>query len=199
MTVVEYLISISDMFLSYEVDAELQIDEEEYRKNSYTSLTEFIISGENLDSYDLSGLTITIYPERNHLDIVLSADKDNAPKQDNDEKSSNLLDDLAEIDFTNLPWLIREKTGEYIYIIKDNFVIGKSKLHANYAVENNTAISREHCTFIRAEKLTYLRDEHSTNGTYVDGTRLTPGRRVLLSDGMRINLANERFIFKCKR
>lgn len=199
MTVVEYLISISDKFLSYEVDAELQVNEEEYRKNSYTSLTEFIISGENLDRYDLSGLTITIHPERNHLDIVLSADKDNAPKQDNDEKSSNLLDDLAEIDFTNLPWLIREQTGDYIYIIKENFVIGKSKLHADYAVENNTAISREHCTFIRSEKLTYLRDEHSTNGTYVDGTRLDPGRRVLLSDGMRINLANEKFIFKCKR
>jgi len=197
VTVVEYLISISDMFLSYEVDAELQIDEEEYRKNSYTSLTEFIISGENLDRYDLSGLTITIHPDRNRLDITLLSVKDDYTKQD--KKNSDLLDDLAEIDFTNLPWLIREKTGEYIYIIKDNFVIGKSKLHADYAVENNTAISREHCTFIRAEKLTYLRDEHSTNGTYVDGTRLDPGRRVLLSDGMRINLANERFIFKCKR
>ena len=42
------------------------------------------------------------------------------------------------------PHFVREKTGEKIFITKDEFKIGKSKVHSDYSIENNSGISRVH-------------------------------------------------------
>ncbi|MCR5212829.1 MAG: FHA domain-containing protein [Eubacterium sp.] len=93
------------------------------------------------------------------------------------------------------PHFVRVKTGEKIFIEKDEFKIGKSKLHSDYAIENNSAISRVHVIIIRRNGINYLKDNASTNGTYVEGERLEPGREVLLRDNMHIKFGDEDFTF----
>ena len=93
------------------------------------------------------------------------------------------------------PHFVREKTGEKIYIDKDEFKIGKSKVHADYAIENNSAISRVHVIIIKRNGVSYLKDNDSTNGTFVDGVRVNPGAEVLLKANMRVKFGNEDFTF----
>ena len=97
--------------------------------------------------------------------------------------------------FEPRPHLVREKTGEKIYINKDTFKIGKSKIHADYSIENNTAISRVHVVIFRRNGVCYMVDNNSTNGTFVDGERLEPGREVLLKANMHIILGDENFTY----
>ena len=85
------------------------------------------------------------------------------------------------------PHFVRQKTGEKIYVNKDEFKIGKSKVHSDYSIENNTAISRVHVIVIHRDGDYYLKDNDSTNGTFVDGERLEPGREVLLKANMKLD------------
>ena len=93
------------------------------------------------------------------------------------------------------PHFVRQKTGEKIYISKDEFKIGKSKVHSDYSIENNSAISRVHVIVISRDGEYYLKDNESTNGTYVDGDRLEAGREVQLKSNMIIKFGDEDFEF----
>ena len=42
----------------------------------------------------------------------------------------------------------------------------------------------------------YIQDLETTNGTYVNGMRVAPGRYVKLTDGSTIKMAEEEFEFK---
>jgi len=78
---------------------------------------------------------------------------------------------------------------------KDKFVIGKSKVQADYSIENNSAISRAHCEINRRNGVNYLRDLNSTNGTFVDGKRLAQDEEVLLKKGTIVRMGDEDFEF----
>ena len=115
------------------------------------------------------------------------------------ETVTSLVRDNAVQGVKIVPRFIRTKTGENIYITKPQFIIGKSKLHADYAIENNTAVSREHCIIERElSGENYILDNNSTNGTYVNGMKLEAGRAQLLTDGTKVRLGDEEFIFRLR-
>ena len=122
--------------------------------------------------------------------------KDSEPEVQNTSMSEMSLDDLGM--FEPRPHLVRERTGEKIYITKDEFKIGKSKVHSDYAIENNTAVSRVHVVVIKRNGVCYMEDNNSTNGTFVDGERLEPGREILLKANMNIIMGDESFIYLLK-
>lgn len=95
-----------------------------------------------------------------------------------------------------LPVLIRTKTREKIIINKNMFRIGKSKSDTDYALEDNIAVSRVHAVIHKREGACYIRDNDSTNNTYVDGRILKGEKEQLLLKGMKISLADEEFIFE---
>ena len=97
------------------------------------------------------------------------------------------------------PNLVRLKTSERIMILKSGFTIGKSKINADYTLENNSAISRAHCRIIQERGVNYLEDLNSTNGTYVDGIKVDPGDKILLKNGARIRMGDEDFIFYLRK
>ena len=84
-------------------------------------------------------------------------------------------------------------------ILKNGFTIGKSKIHADYTLENNSAISRSHCMVLQKNGVNYLKDLNSTNGTYVDGKKLTSGEEVLLKNGSVVRLGDEDFTFYLRK
>ena len=93
------------------------------------------------------------------------------------------------------PHLIRVRTGETIALTGDNFVIGKSQTGVDYTITGNSAISRVHCTIIRHNGAYYIRDEHSTNATYVNGDQVLPGNQVLLTNNCKVHMADEEFLY----
>ncbi len=98
-----------------------------------------------------------------------------------------------------VPHLVRKATGEVINITKSEFILGKSKTKADYTIENNNAISREHCTIIQHDGVNYIKDNNSTNHTYVNGVELQPGKEVLLKHKTDIRMGDEEFVFLLRK
>ena len=98
-----------------------------------------------------------------------------------------------------IPHFVRKSTGEIINITKPEFIIGKSKTKADYAIDNNSAISREHCIVIQRDGVNYIKDNNSTNHTYVNGVELQPGKEVLLKHKTEVRLGDEEFTFLLRK
>lgn len=90
--------------------------------------------------------------------------------------------------------LHRKRTGEKIEIRGGEFRIGKD-VTADYSIRDNKAISRHHAVICCNGNEHLLRDENSTNHTYLNGRMLEPGRVEVLSEGDVIRLADEEFSF----
>ena len=96
------------------------------------------------------------------------------------------------------PYLIRVNNEERIMITKANFKIGKASFGMDYQVTDNGAISRNHCTIIAKDGVYYIRDNKSTNHTYVNGQMVKSGQEVLLTHESTIRIADEDFLFKLR-
>ena len=92
--------------------------------------------------------------------------------------------------------LIRRKTGDVIPITKSSYVIGKSSEQADYGVQGNAGISRRHVCIRQTPDGYYIQDLKTTNGTYVDGSRVSWDKDVKLLDGSIIRMADEEFEFR---
>lgn len=88
--------------------------------------------------------------------------------------------------------LIHIKDGERKAVSTDTFSIGKSNVN-DYCVTGNSAVSRKHAMIINRDDEFYLLDCKSTNGTFLNDSRLQEGEEVLLEDGDKIVLADEEF------
>ena len=94
------------------------------------------------------------------------------------------------------PYLIRVNTKERIMVMKQNFKIGKSGIGVDYTVEGNGAVSRVHAVITHKAEKYFIKDNKSTNHTYVNGEMVPDGDSVLLTHDCTIILGDEEFIFK---
>lgn len=97
----------------------------------------------------------------------------------------------------NIAQLERKSTGEYLEIARNNAIIG-SGIGADCQITGNKAISRTHATISIQNGAFFITDNHSSNGTWVDGSRLIPDRAEELHTEALIKLANEEFIFRTR-
>jgi len=93
------------------------------------------------------------------------------------------------------PYLLRKKTNEKIYLNKDEFSIGKSATRADYTITDNSAVSRIHCIITKRNGVSYIRDNNSTNGTFVNNEELLNGNEKFLTNNATVTLGDEEFIF----
>ena len=96
------------------------------------------------------------------------------------------------------PVIVRTRTGERIKIDKPIFCIGKSAQGVDYQVTDNNSVSRRHAYIINVNGVYYLRDNKSTNHTYLGGKIINSGTDMMLIDGSKFKLANEEFTFREK-
>ena len=96
------------------------------------------------------------------------------------------------------PYLIRVNTDERIMITKQNFKVGKASMGVDYTVKGNGAVSRVHAVITNKDGIYYIRDNKSTNHTYVNGKMLEEGENELLTQDCKIVLGDEEFIFKLR-
>lgn len=91
--------------------------------------------------------------------------------------------------------LTRQVTGEKIELGKPSFVLGKNPEKSDYAVADNTNISRVHAVIATRNGRYYVMDQNSTNGTFINGRIIKAGQETEILPGDCLMLANEEFIF----
>lgn len=91
--------------------------------------------------------------------------------------------------------LTRQVTGEKIELGKPSFVLGKNPEKSDYAVVDNTNISRVHAVITMRNGRYYVMDQNSTNGTFINGRIIKAGQETEILPGDCLMLANEEFIF----
>ena len=94
-----------------------------------------------------------------------------------------------------VPYLLRIATNEKIYINKPEFSIGRSATKADYTVTDNSDVSRIHCIIERKNGVSYIRDNASTNGTFVNGQNIAGQENVFLTNNAKVSLGDEGFIY----
>ena len=108
------------------------------------------------------------------------------------DEPTSLLSEGPQITY---PYLIRKSSFDRTDINKPVFRIGKERSYVDCFVANNNAVSRIHADIITRNNCYFVKDENSTNGTYVNGNRLSPNEEVQVFDGDIITFANEEFEF----
>ena len=97
-----------------------------------------------------------------------------------------------------LPYLIRVSTEERIMLNKPTFKIGKATRGVDYTVGGNGAISRQHAIITQRDGVCYIKDNKSTNHTYVNGKMLEEGAEEILTHDSLVRLADEEFTFRIR-
>ena len=92
-------------------------------------------------------------------------------------------------------YIERMLTGEIVKIETFPFTIGKDRDSATYCIYDNDTISRIHCIIVCMNGEFNVMDNNSTNGTYVDGYKITPLIAFPLRNGSAIMISNETLIF----
>lgn len=93
--------------------------------------------------------------------------------------------------------LTRMKNNQTTKITCNEFVIGKERGRATYCISDNSSISRTHAKIMARGGRFYLVDLGSTNGTYVNGAKISPNVETEIARGDEIKLADEAFKFNC--
>lgn len=97
---------------------------------------------------------------------------------------------------TKLHQLLHMKTGNIIQITNMGITFGRSSKDANYVIEGNSNITRCHALVYVYEDNMYVRDNNSTNGTYVNNKQAAPQIDVKLNVGDEVRFADEKFVVK---
>lgn len=95
-----------------------------------------------------------------------------------------------------MPYIVRVNTGERVMVNKAVFKIGKAGRGVDYHVGGNGAISKVHIIIYQREDGCYLKDNKTTNGTYLNGQKLDDNGEMKLSNDAMISIGGEDFIFK---
>ncbi len=94
--------------------------------------------------------------------------------------------------------LVLERTGTE-YLLKDAVTyIGRSGKMCEIAIGDNPKLSRQHAAVMCRNGTYYISDMKSTNHTYLNGRILSENDENRLSDGDKIRLGNEEFVFRIK-
>ncbi len=123
---------------------------------------------------------------------VVTEDLDSVRDKEQSEEEKKSAKPVVKVN----PYLLRETTGERTMITKAVFKIGKASRGVDYHVSGNGAISRQHALILKKGDDYYLKDNKSTNHTYLGDRMLEDDEEILLKNNSRIRLGDEDFIFK---
>ena len=103
----------------------------------------------------------------------------------------------AVIENTEMPkqLTIQSLDGRFVFYITDkDFVLGKSRDTVDDEITGNPAVSRVHCKILVRNRSYYIQDLGSSNGTFLDGKKVTKTEPLEIQNGSRIRIANLEFV-----
>lgn len=89
--------------------------------------------------------------------------------------------------------LTRMSTNEQIVISRSEMTLGRERKSVDFCLEGNGNIGRVHARIVVRDGNVYIIDNNSTNGTYVNNTKLRGGQEQILNDNDIVRLADEKF------
>jgi hypothetical protein len=90
---------------------------------------------------------------------------------------------------------VKGEEPQYIYFSDVKKVIGKDAERVQICVLNN-GVSRLHAMIVREEDQYIVEDLNSTNGTWINGKRLSSREPYILQEGDRVYFAEAEYIFR---
>lgn len=167
-----------------------------YRRNEWDEKKRKFVDAEatSLLTEDDDEATSLLNEDEDEATSLLMEDDDEATSllNDDDEATSLLGDNSS---FQRFPYLIRKNTFDRIDINKPVFRIGKEKSYVDYFIGDNNTISRLHADIISRDNRYYLKDNNSTNHSYINGSMVQGNQEAELFDGAVVTLSNEDFEF----
>ncbi len=109
--------------------------------------------------------------------------------------SSGKLSDLPPTVGLRTASIQRVATQTMINVSRYPFSIGRVAEFCDYAIADNRFVSKKHITILLRNGQTYIRDNGSANGTFVNGIRVPANMEVELPSGTHFQIGNEDFIF----
>ena len=79
-------------------------------------------------------------------------------------------------------------------VSRPDFIVGKNPSVVHGLISDNPAISRVHCRITYNEGNYYIQDEGSSNGTFLNETRLKKSEKAELKNGDTVRIANSKFV-----
>jgi len=98
--------------------------------------------------------------------------------------------DITTVLYSNTLKFTVESSGETIEYNKLEIDVGRDALN-DYTLEDKSLVARKHATFLYENQMWFLRDNGSTNGTYINGKRLEPWKKYQLASNDVVSFANE--------
>ena len=146
----------------------------------------------------VSWLAEKIFPWKRREPALVAEEKEiytvssgNLPGVDNNERT--VL--LSVAGKQTGPELVCEQTGEVVPLLKFPFYLGSAKEFADFTPIAE-GVSRIHCCISKKENNYYLSDLNSTNGTYLNGKEVIPGKEILLSANDELKICSQEFYIK---
>ncbi|MFK9090270.1 FHA domain-containing protein [Bacillus salipaludis] len=94
-----------------------------------------------------------------------------------------------------MPFLLALASQKKIAIVKDVFKLGRDAKTVDYT-SSNKAVGRVHAHILTENGEYFLKDNRSTNGSFVNDIKLAKNEQVKIKHDDRITLANEEFVFR---
>lgn len=117
-----------------------------------------------------------------------------ARKEDREDKATTLLTN-GMVNSGVYCLKSTESAEENVILTEYPFFIGKAEGDIHLKIEDNT-VSRYHCRIDREENVLWITDLGSTNGTFLNGTRLIPFERLKVMEGDNIVVSRKKYIFR---
>ncbi len=96
------------------------------------------------------------------------------------------------------PKLYFEDDESFHFPLLDGLTIGREADVNVSRLKGSRYVSRVHATFVKGEDGWYIKDEGSSNGTFVNSVKVAPGAARKLGDGDLISLGFMSFVFRTK-
>ena len=93
-------------------------------------------------------------------------------------------------------YLIRAATGEWIALTHSPYLIGREIGAVSYCMAEDPQISRRHAALLIQNGQCSISDQGSTNHTRLNSRTLPPFVPFTLTDGDRIGIGSELFVFR---
>lgn len=112
------------------------------------------------------------------------------------EIGETLLDESGEEDLF-MPYLINKKTNNQIPINKKDFKIGREEKYVDYVTSEPT-VGRLHASIVldEQEKIIFVRDANSKNGTFVNGEKIQSNINFQVKNGDVIRFGRDEYILQ---
>lgn len=92
---------------------------------------------------------------------------------------------------TSVPWL--EVAGKSKMLSNKAFSIGRDR--SNQIIIADTKVSRFHAMIKFKNEEVYIKDTNSSNGTYINGKKITPDKSIKLKNGDKIKVGTTVLVF----